>query len=60
MVRKAQKLDGMGYELNSVFTLEKVDWWDPKWSAAHFQEVGGALPRRYFKKRDHHHTSTKF
>jgi hypothetical protein len=29
MIEKAQKLHGARYELNSVFSLEKVDWWNP-------------------------------
>jgi predicted ABC-type exoprotein transport system permease subunit len=29
MVGKAQKSHGVGSELNSVFGLEKVDWWNP-------------------------------
>jgi hypothetical protein len=29
MVGKAQKLHGARYELNSVFSLEKVDQWNP-------------------------------
>jgi hypothetical protein len=29
MVGKAQKLDGARSELNSVFSLEKVDQWNP-------------------------------
>jgi hypothetical protein len=29
MVGKAQKLHGLRSELNSVFSLEKVDWWNP-------------------------------
>jgi hypothetical protein len=29
MVRKAQKLHGVRYELNAGFGLEKVDRWNP-------------------------------
>jgi hypothetical protein len=29
MIGKAQKLHGVRSELNSVFGLEKVDWWNP-------------------------------
>jgi hypothetical protein len=29
MVGKAQKLHGEKSKLNSVFGLEKVDWWNP-------------------------------
>jgi hypothetical protein len=29
VVGKAQKLHGARSELNSMFGLEKVDWWDP-------------------------------
>jgi len=29
MVGKAQKSHGARSELNSVFSLEKVDWWNP-------------------------------
>jgi hypothetical protein len=29
MVGKAQKLHGVRSELNSVFGLEEVDWWNP-------------------------------
>jgi hypothetical protein len=29
MVGKAQKSHGVRCELNSVFGLEKVDWWNP-------------------------------
>jgi hypothetical protein len=28
MVKKAQKSHGVRYELNFVFSLEKVDWWN--------------------------------
>jgi hypothetical protein len=29
MVGRAQKLHGVRYEMNSVFGLEKGDWWNP-------------------------------
>jgi hypothetical protein len=29
MVGKAQRSHGKRFELNSVFSLKKVDWWNP-------------------------------
>jgi hypothetical protein len=101
MVGKAQKSHGVRFEMNSVFSLEKVDQWNPirisaiksrchpthvisgllqPWKgsskARNFKVINSLqhvfekwvehckkvhrLPREVLRKRDCHHTSTKF
>jgi hypothetical protein len=50
MVGKAHKSHGVRYELNSVFCLEKVDWWNPIRTSA---VQSRSRPMRFLGFSDH-------